>query len=70
VSEITLVASNQHNYFENATACTLKTTVATQFNVPTKMKSVAGYNILKCAHILTILAKQQLFVTNYKKVTI
>jgi hypothetical protein len=31
--EITLVGSNQGNYFENATACskrTLKTTVATQ----------------------------------------
>ncbi len=31
--EITLVVSNQGNYFENATACskrTLKTTVATQ----------------------------------------
>jgi len=34
--EITLVGSNQGNYFENATACskrTLKTTVATQLNV-------------------------------------
>jgi len=33
--EITLVGSNQGNYFENATACskrTLKTTVATQLN--------------------------------------
>ncbi len=35
-NEITLVGSNQGNYFENATACikrTLKTTVATQLNV-------------------------------------
>jgi len=34
--EITLVSSNQDNYFENATACskrTLKTTVATQLKV-------------------------------------
>ncbi len=33
LKEITLVGSNQGNYFENATACskrTLKTTVATQ----------------------------------------
>jgi hypothetical protein len=35
--EITLVGSNQGNYFENATACskrTLKTTVATQLKIP------------------------------------
>ncbi len=34
--EITLVGSNQGNYFENATACskrTLKTTVATQLKI-------------------------------------
>jgi len=33
---ITLVGSNQHNYFENVTACskrTLKTTVATQLAI-------------------------------------
>jgi len=34
---VTLVGSNQHNYFENANACskhTLKATVTTQLNQP------------------------------------
>jgi len=41
--EITLVGSNQGNYFENATACckrTLKTTVATQLITPCKISIV------------------------------
>ncbi len=39
--EITLVGSNQGNYFENVTACSkrmLKTTVATQLNYETSFK--------------------------------
>jgi len=36
---ITLVGSNQSNYFENATACSKKTRVATQLN-----KRLSGQN--------------------------
>ncbi len=41
---ITLVVSNQHNYFENANACikrTLKTTVATQLDTQALFFKVA-----------------------------
>ncbi len=45
--EITLVSSNQGNYFEYATACskrTLKTTVATQLKVLLKLsKCISGH---------------------------
>jgi len=43
---ITLVGSNQGNYFENATACskrTLKTTVVTQLNVNNELKEYARH---------------------------
>jgi hypothetical protein len=57
--EITLVGSNQRNYFENPTACskhTLKTTVATQlkFRKVRKMNRTSTYNVFRvnCKKVL------------------
>ncbi len=57
--EITLVSSNQGNYFENATECskrTLKTTAATQLystqhNKSLNSNDVANYSTLNSNHI-------------------
>ncbi len=52
--EITLVGSNQGNYFENATECskrTLKTTVATQLYSEVHLtKSGLNYEVAYCDH--------------------
>jgi hypothetical protein len=48
--EITLVGSNQGNYFENTTACskrTLKTTVATQLKKVEKSSEDEDTNFIK-----------------------